>query len=193
MSLEILYIVFYSYLLGSLPFGLILTKTFLNKDLRNIGSGNIGATNVLRTGKKSLGILTLILDCLKAYIVVTATNKFFSDYVFLSALLCFLGHIFPVWLKFNGGKGVAVFLGVLFALSINYALLFIVCWTIILILTKYSSLSSLITTGVIFLYSVYVNISSESIFFFIILVLIIYTHRKNVIRLKNKSEDKINL
>jgi len=193
VSLEILYIVIYSYFLGSLPFGLILTKIFLHKDLRNVGSGNIGATNVLRTGKKSLGVLTLLLDSLKAYIAVTVTSKFFTDYIYLSALLCFLGHIFPVWLKFNGGKGVAVFLGVLFALSINYGIIFVVCWTIILILTKYSSLSSLLTTGIIFMYSIYLNIFSESIFFFIILVLIIYTHRENIVRLKNKSEHKFNL
>ena len=119
MNIEILYIVIYSYALGSIPFGLILTKNFLNKDLREMGSGNIGATNVLRTGKKSLGALTLILDGLKAYISVIITLDYFPDYIYLSALLCFLGHIFPVWLKFKGGKGVAVYLGILFSFSIN--------------------------------------------------------------------------
>ena len=193
MSLEILYISFYSYFLGSIPFGLILTKFFLDKDLRNVGSGNIGATNVLRTGKKSLGALTLFLDSLKAYVTIIATYKYFTDYIYLSALLCFLGHIFPIWLNFKGGKGIAVFLGVLFALSIKYGIIFIVCWTIILYLTKYSSISSLVSTGIIFFYSIYLNNSTESIFFFIIFIIVIYTHRENIVRLKNKTENKINL
>ena len=193
MNIEILYIVIYSYVLGSIPFGLILTKNFLNKDLREIGSGNIGATNVLRTGKKSLGALTLILDGLKAYISVIITLDYFPDYIFLSALLCFLGHIFPVWLKFKGGKGVAVYLGVLFAFSINLGIIFLISWIIILYLTKYSSLSSLISTLVIFLYSMILNNLNESVFFFIILIIIIYTHRENIIRLKDKTESKIKL
>ena len=193
MNIEILYIVIYSYVLGSIPFGLILTKNFLNKDLREIGSGNIGATNTLRTGKKSLGALTLILDGLKAYISVIITLDYFPDYIYLSALLCFLGHIFPVWLKFKGGKGVAVYLGVLFAFSINLGIIFLISWIIILYLTKYSSLSSLISTLVIFLYSMILNNLNESVFFFIILIIIIYTHRENIIRLKDKTESKIKL
>ena len=193
MNIEILYIVIYSYVLGSIPFGLILTKKFLNKDLREMGSGNIGATNTLRTGKKSLGALTLILDGLKAYISVIITLDYFPDYIYLSALLCFLGHIFPVWLKFKGGKGVAVYLGVLFAFSINLGIIFLISWIIILYLTKYSSLSSLISTLVIFLYSMILNNLNESVFFFIILIIIIYTHRENIIRLKDKTESKIKL
>ena len=193
MSFEVLIITFYSYILGSIPFGLILTKFFLNEDLKNIGSGNIGATNVLRTGKKSLGAFTLLLDGLKAYAAITITYNYLADYIYLSALVCFLGHIFPFWLKFKGGKGIAVYLGALFTLSINYGLIFVVCWSIILYLTKYSSLSSLISTGIIFLYSIYFSRSSESIFFFVILVIIIYTHRENIVRLKNKTENKINL
>ena len=193
MNSEILYLTFYSYFLGSIPFGLLLTKFFLNKDLRDIGSGNIGATNVLRTGKKFLGALTLFLDSFKAYIAIAITYKYFTDYVYLSALLCFLGHIFPIWLNFKGGKGIAVFLGVLLALSINYGIIFVVCWSVILYLTKYSSLSSLISTGIIFFYSIYFNDSAESIFFFIILIVTFYTHRENIVRLKNKTENKINL
>jgi len=193
VNIEILYIAIYSYVLGSLPFGLILTKIFLNKDLREIGSGNIGATNVLRTGKKSLSALTLILDGLKAYISVIVTLNYFPDYIYLSALLCFLGHIFPVWLKFKGGKGVAIYLGVLFALSINLGIIFLVNWIIILYLSKYSSLSSLISTLVIFLYSMILNNFDESLFFFIILIIVIYTHRENIIRLKNKTESKVKL
>ena len=193
MNIEILYIVIYSYVLGSIPFGLILTKNFLNKDLREMGSGNIGATNVLRTGKKSLGALTLILDGLKAYISVIITLDYFPDYIYLSALLCFLGHIFPVWLKFKGGKGVAVYLGVLFAFSINLGIIFLISWIIILYLSKYSSLSSLISSLIIFLYSMILNNFNESVFFFIILIIIIYTHRENIIRLKNKTENKLKL
>ena len=104
MNIELLYVAIYSYILGSIPFGLLLTKFFLKKDIRKIGSGNIGATNVLRTGKKSLGAATLILDGFKAYATILITLNFFQNYVYLSALLCFLGHVFPVWLKFNGGK-----------------------------------------------------------------------------------------
>ena len=192
MSIEILYLTLYSYFLGSIPFGLILTKFFLSKDLRNLGSGNIGATNVLRTGKKFLGVLTLFLDGLKAYVAITLTYKYFADYIYLSALLCFLGHIFPIWLNFKGGKGIAVFLGILLALSINYGIIFVVCWAVILYLTKYSSVSSLISTGIIFFYSIYFNNSAESIFFFIIFIITIYTHRENIVRLKNKTENKIN-
>ena len=192
MNLEILYTATYSYLLGSIPFGLILTKIFLDKDLRDIGSGNIGATNVLRTGKKSLGFFTLLLDGLKAYISISITFIYYPDYVYLSALLCVLGHIFSVWLKFKGGKGIAVFLGVLFTLSIKLAIIFIICWSLILYLTKYSSVSSLVSTGVIFLYSIYLNNFPGSIFFFIILIIVIYSHRVNIVRLRNKTENKIN-
>ena len=193
MDLEILYIVFYSYFLGSIPFGLILTKFFLNKDLREVGSGNIGATNVLRTGKKDLGASTLILDGLKAYAAIIITYKFFPDYIYLSSLFCFLGHLFPIWLKFNGGKGIAVFLGILLALSVSYGIIFIVSWLIIFFLTKYASVSSLISTAIIFIYSFFRENSFESTFFFIIFVLVVYTHRENIVRLKNKTENKINL
>ena len=193
MSVETIYISLYSYLLGSIPFGLILTKFFLKKDPRDIGSGNIGATNVLRTGNRFLGALTLILDIFKAYIAVTITYKYYNDYIYLSALLCFLGHIFPVWLKFKGGKGVAVYLGILFALSIYFGIIFIICWMLILYLTKYSSVSSLTSAGIIFLYSIYLKNSFESIFLFIILIIVIYTHRENIVRLKEKTENKINL
>ena len=192
MNLEILYIIIYSYLLGSIPFGLILSKLFLNKDLRDVGSGNIGATNVFRAGKKILGFFTLFLDALKGYVAVVIAYNYFTDYIYLSALLCFLGHIFPIWLKFKGGKGVAVFLGILFSFSINFGIIFIICWTLILYITKYASISSLISTGIIFLNSIYLKNSFESIFFFTVLVITIYTHRENIMRLKNKTENKIN-
>ena len=193
MNLEILYTVTYSYFLGSIPFGLILAKIFLNKDLRNVGSGNIGATNALRTGKKSLGVFTLLLDGLKGYTSISITFMYFPDYIYLSGLLCILGHIFPVWLRFTGGKGIAVFLGALLGLSIKLGILFIICWSLVLYLTKYSSVSSLVSTGVIFTYSIYLKNSLETIFFFIILIIVIYTHRVNIVRLKNITEGKINL
>ena len=193
MNLEILYIALYAYLLGSIPFGLILTKLFLNKDLRTVGSGNIGATNVLRAGKKSLGFLTLVLDSLKGYITVAATYYYFTDYIYLAALMSFLGHIFPVWLKFKGGKGIAVFFGILFALSINLGIIFLICWVLILYLTRYASVSSLVSIGIIFIYSIYLENSFEAMFFFIILIIAIYTHRENIVRLKRKTENKINL
>ena len=192
MNLELLYITIYSYILGSIPFGLILTKIFLKKDIRKIGSGNIGATNVLRMGSKFLGALTLLLDGLKAYISVIITLNFSPDYIYLSSLLCFLGHIFPVWLKFNGGKGVAVYLGVLFAISLNLGFIFIITWIIILYTSKYSSLSSIISSMIIFLYSLALNILIMNLFFFIAFIIIIYTHRDNILRIKDKTENRTN-
>ena len=192
MNIELLYVAIYSYILGSIPFGLLLTKFFLKKDIRKIGSGNIGATNVLRTGKKSLGIATLILDGLKAYISVLITLIFFPDYIYLSALLCFLGHVFPIWLKFKGGKGIAVYLGILFAFSIYLGFIFIVIWIFVLYFSKYSSLSSLISTLVIFLYSINLNNFDMSLLFFMVLIIVIYTHRENISRLRDKTENKVN-
>ena len=113
INLDILLVFIYSYLIGSIPFGLIITKIFLKQDIRNIGSGNIGTTNVLRTGKKSLAIATLLFDASKGYASVIISLIYFNDLVFLSALICFIGHIFPIWLNFKGGKGVAVYLGII--------------------------------------------------------------------------------
>mgnify|MGYP001336180434 CR=1 FL=1 len=192
MIIELIYISIYSYILGSIPFGLVLTKIFLKKDIRGIGSGNIGATNVLRAGKKTLGAATLLLDGLKAYTSVLITLSFSPDYIYLSALLCFLGHVFPIWLKFNGGKGIAVYLGVLFAFSIYLSFIFVISWVIILYISKYSSLSSLLSSLIILLYSITLNDFNISLFFFIIFIIVIYTHRENILRIKNKTENKIN-
>ncbi len=192
MITELIYITIYSYILGSIPFGLVLTKIFLKKDIREVGSGNIGATNVLRTGKKSLGAATLLLDSLKGYATVLITLSFAADYVYLSALLCFLGHIFPIWLKFNGGKGIAVYLGILFAFSIYLGFIFIISWVIILYISKYSSLSSLISSAVVLLYSITLNNFNMSLFFFIVFIIVTYTHRKNISRIKEKTENKTN-
>ena len=192
MIIELIYISIYSYILGSIPFGLVLTKIFLKKDIREIGSGNIGATNVLRAGKKTLGIATLLLDALKAYASVLITLNLSSDYVYLSVLLCFLGHIFPIWLKFNGGKGIAVYLGVLFAFSIYLGFIFIISWVIILYISKYSSLSSIVSSVIILLYSITLNNFNMSVFFFIIFIIVIYTHRENISRIRDKTENKTN-
>ena len=190
---EIFFISIYSYFLGSIPFGLILSKIFLKKDIRQSGSGNIGATNVLRSGGKVLGFLTLIMDGLKSYLAVMITIRFFSDYFFLSALLVFLGHLFPIWLKFKGGKGVATYLGILFGLNFFYALVFILSWLTIIFITKYVSLGSLISSLIVLLFNVYFEGFNESIMLFIFLVLIIYSHRTNIWRLKSGIENKINL
>ncbi len=190
---EIIIIGIYSYLLGSIPFGLILSKIFLKKDIRQSGSGNIGATNVLRSGNRILGFLTLILDGLKSYLAVIITIGFFSDYFFLSSVLVFLGHLFPIWLKFKGGKGVATYLGILFALNFYYAVIFILSWLIIIFITKYVSLGSLVSSLIVLLFNVYFEGFNESIMLFMFLVLIIYSHRTNIGRLKAGIENKINL
>ena len=187
--MEIFFIVVVSYLLGSIPFGLILTKFFLNKDIREIGSGNIGATNALRTGNKKLGLITLILDILKGMFPVLYTSLYFTDFIFISSICVFLGHVFPVWIKFKGGKGVATYIGILFAINFTYAFVFILIWLFVFLIYNYSSLSSLIGSASIPLYVLIFN-NQNLIFFFIMLILIFYTHRDNVKRLKNKAETK---
>src|SRR6056300_1090556 len=133
-----------SYLMGSIPFGLILTKVFLNKDIRDIGSGNIGATNALRTGNKLIGYSTLVLDIAKAIIPVIFVKINYPDLIYIASLCAFLGHVFPVWLKFKGGKGVATYVGILFSINFLFGLIFAISWVITFVSTKYSSLSSLI-------------------------------------------------
>ncbi len=193
MNLEIILVLIYSYFLGAIPFGLIITKVFLRKDIRKVGSGNIGTTNVLRTGKKSLAIATLIFDILKGYVSVIITSKYFNDLVYFSALICFIGHIFPVWLKFKGGKGVATYLGILLALSFKFGIIFGLTWLLISFIFKYSSLSSMIGALIVFVYSIFLNNITLSIFLFITFIIILYTHRENIVRLKDSSETKIKL
>ena len=193
MNLEIIIVLFYSYFLGSIPFGLIITKIFLNQDIRNIGSGNIGTTNVLRTGKKSLAIATLILDISKAYVSVIITLIYFNDLIYFSALICFIGHIFPIWLKFRGGKGVAAYLGIIFALSFKFGIIFSITWVLISFIFKYSSLASMIGALIVFAYSIILNNTTLSIFLFITFIIILYTHRENIVRLKDSKETKIKL
>ena len=178
-----------SYLFGSIPFGYLFTKILLKKDIRNIGSGNIGATNVLRTGNKSLGYLTLVLDIAKAAVPVVYIKLNYPDLVYISALCAFLGHLFPIWLKFKGGKGVATFVGILISINIYYALVFGIVWTLTFLISRYSSLSSLFASISIPIYLLIFN-QSNIIFFIIMFVLIFYTHRENIKRLINKEETK---
>ena len=193
MNLEIIVVLLYSYFLGSIPFGLIITKIFLNKDIRDVGSGNIGTTNVLRTGKKSLAIATLIFDILKGSLSVIITLKYFNDLIYFSALICFIGHIFPVWLKFKGGKGVATYLGIILALSFNFGIIFGITWLLISFIFKYSSLASMIAALTVFAFSIILNDNTLSIFLFITFIIILYTHRENIIRLRDSKETKIKL
>ena len=193
MNLDILYVFIYSYLLGSIPFGLIITKIFLGKDIRKVGSGNIGTTNVLRTGKKSLAAATLLFDILKGYLSVLITSNYFNELIYLSALICFIGHIFPLWLKFKGGKGVATYLGVILGISLNLGIVFGVTWLIIAVIFRYSSLSSILGSMSVWIYSILTANETQIYFSFFLFIIIFFTHKENIIRLKNSKETKIKL
>ena len=188
--MDILIIAVICYFLGSIPFGFILTKIFLKKDIRDIGSGNIGATNALRTGNKFIGYTTLFFDIIKAVIPVIYIKINFPELLFIGSLCTFLGHVFPVWLKFKGGKGVATYVGILFALNIYFGLVFIIFWLITFALSKFSSLSSLIASISVPLYLLITAQFDQVIFFTIMFVLIFFTHRENIKRLRNKEETK---
>jgi len=179
-----------SYLMGSIPFGLILTKIFLNKDIREIGSGNIGATNALRTGNKLIGYSTLILDIAKAIIPVIFVKINYPDLIYIASLCAFLGHVFPIWLKFKGGKGVATYVGILFSINLLLGIIFAASWGIIFLMFRYSSLSSIIGSISVPIYILITDQTSNAIFFSIMFVLIFFTHRENIKRLKNKEESK---
>ena len=203
--MDLLFVIFYSYISGSIPFGLVLTKIITGKDVRNIGSGNIGATNVFRTGSKTLAIITLFLDLLKGFIPVVVTQYYLPEYFQVSCLIVFLGHVFPFWLKFKGGKGVATYLGVLFALSYELGILFIFTWVVVLLIFKFSSVSSIFSSLTVFVVTFFresvgntinqnLDISSNiKILLFIFFILIFFTHKKNVNNLKNKKEKKIKI
>ena len=188
--MDIIIIGIISYLIGSIPFGLILTKIFLNKDIREIGSGNIGATNVLRTGNKTIGYATLFFDIIKAVAPVLYVKFFFPELIYIASLCVFLGHVFPIWLKFKGGKGVAAYVGILFTINIYFGFIFIFTWLIIFALTKYSSLSSLVASFSIPIYLAVLTHFEQVFFFTIMFVLIFFTHRENIKRLRNNEESK---
>jgi len=205
VNTDIFLVFIFSYLCGSIPFGLILTKLFLKKDIRKIGSKNIGTTNVLRTGNKFLAAATLVFDILKGYVPVIITVQYFSGLIELSCLATFLGHIFPIWLKFRGGKGVATYLGILLALSIQLGLLFMFTWLAVSLIFRYSSLSSMFSSLTVFVVTLIKDTALQSIasntyveeeiklILFIFFILIIFTHRKNISNLKNKTEHKIKI
>ena len=183
-------IIFISYLLGSIPFGYILTKFFVKKDIREIGSGNIGATNALRTGNKSIGYATLFFDIFKAIIPIIFVKIYYYEYLYISSLCVFLGHVFPIWLKFKGGKGVATYIGILFSINIYLGICFGLIWFVIFFIFKYSSLSSLISSLFIPLINFLILKDEVNFFFIIMFVLIFYTHRENIKRLLNRTESK---
>ena len=188
--MELFFIVSISYLMGSIPFGYIFTKIFLKKDIRDIGSGNIGATNALRTGNKLLGYSTLIFDVLKAVVPILIIKFNYPEFIFLSSLLIFVGHVFPVWLNFKGGKGVAVYVGILFSLNYILVLIFVFFWFVVLIIFRFSSLSSLTASLIIPFYQ-FLFIDNNNYYFYIIMfILIFYTHRENIKRLINNTESK---
>ena len=178
--MDIIIVTFYSYILGSIPFGLILAKFAGLGDVRKIGSGNIGATNVLRTGNKFIAGLTLILDGLKGTLSVLLTTQYFNELTYYSAVIVFLAHIFPVWLKFKGGKGVATFIGSLLVINFYLSTVFIITWLIMLLIFRISAVSALlgyfvvtVTTFIFFDQKIFLLI-----FFYFISS--IFTHRQNI-------------
>ena len=188
--MELGIIILLSYLMGSIPFGFILTKIFLKKDIREIGSGNIGATNALRTGNKAIGYSTLVLDILKAVTPIIYVKIFYYDFLYIASLCAFLGHVFPIWLKFKGGKGVATYLGILFAINFYFGIIFVIAWFVTFFISKFSSLSSLVGAASIPIYLLILTQIDQVIFFTIMFILIFFTHRENIKRLKNKEESK---
>ena len=203
--MDIFLVILLSYISGSIPFGLILTKIFSKVDIRKVGSGNIGATNVLRTGNKYLALTTLLLDVLKGYLPVIVTVQNYPELIHLASLFAFLGHLFPIWLKFKGGKGVATYLGILFALSLQLSILFIFTWLVVSLIFRYSSLSSMFASLTVFVVTLIKDTALNSIksnmyldedlklILFIFFILIIFSHRKNISNLKNKTEKKIKI
>ena len=181
----------FSYFIGSIPFGLLITKLFKLGDIREIGSGNIGATNVLRTGNKLAAAITLFFDIFKGSLALITTKYFFNDLMFLSFIFVYLGHIFPIWLKFKGGKGVATFIGGLLVINLKICILFLFTWLIIAKLFKISSLSALISFLIIFIYSTIFEGRDFIILMSFFLIINFFTHRQNILRMVKGEETKI--
>ena len=186
------------YLFGSIPFGLILTKIAGTQDLRSIGSGNIGATNVLRTGRKGLAAATLLLDALKgtaavilAAYLASGTDAIAANAAMLAALGAFLGHLFPVWLKFKGGKGVAVYIGVLIGLFWPAAIVFCLMWLATAFTSRYSSLSALVASFVTPIFLWWFGHDALASLFAVLTLLLFWMHRENIMRLQAGTESKI--
>ena len=187
---EIFVIIVISYAFGSIPFGYLITKFFLKKDIRKIGSGNIGATNVLRTGNRIIGYSTLLLDVFKAILPLIIIKIYMNEYLFIASLSVFLGHVFPIWLKFKGGKGVATYVGILFCVNIYLAVIFIIVWFVVFVMSKYSSLASMVASLFVPLSSYFLLNDINYYFYIILFFLILITHRENIKRLKNNTESK---
>jgi glycerol-3-phosphate acyltransferase PlsY len=180
------------YLLGSIPFGLVLTKLAGTEDLRSIGSGNIGATNVLRTGRKGLAATTLLLDALKGTAAVIIAGIIGGpNAAMLAALGAFLGHLFPVWLGFKGGKGVAVYIGLLIGLFWPAAIVFCIVWLAIAFASRYSSLSALVASVITPLFVWWFGHLAPAALFAVLTILLFYMHRANIQRLYAGTEGKI--
>ena len=196
LGLNLFFIVLF-YLVGSIPFALLITKVFGHGDIRNIGSGNVGATNVLRTGNKFLAFLVLSLDVLKGLFPFILLNLYSENVNLLQTIfLChfaILGHIFPIWLKFKGGKGVATYIGFLFGINLTLGLFFLIIWLAIALVSKYSSLSSLIATTIAPIYFILQNDNYIAIFLIYLLAVIVIKHHENIKRLLNRTENKIKL
>ena len=180
------------YFIGSIPFGYIFYKIIKKDDIRNHGSGNIGATNVNRLIGKKFGFITLFLDFLKTFCPCLIMHKYFGTEVgVVSGFLTILGHIYPIWLKFKGGKGVAVYVGIILALSFKLAFIFGAIWLIILFLFRYSSLSSILASLSLIIYNLFFDNNFQNIFLILFFLIIIYTHKQNILRIKDKKETKI--
>ena len=196
LGLNLFFIVLF-YLVGSIPFALLITKVFGHGDIRNIGSGNVGATNVLRTGNKFLAFLVLCFDVLKGLFPFILLNLYSENIGLLQTIfLChfsILGHIFPIWLKFKGGKGVATYIGFLFGINLVLGLCFLITWLAIALVFKYSSLSSLIASTIAPIYFIVKDDNYIAIFLIYLLAVIVIKHHENIKRLLNGTENKIKL
>ena len=191
--MNIFLVILFAYLIGSIPFGIIISKIMGLGNLRNIGSGNIGATNVLRTGNKLAAILTLIFDLLKGAIAVIVTYYIFNDTTAqIAALSSFLGHCFPIWLKFKGGKGVATFIGISLALYWPAGILICLTWVLIAFLSRTSSLSALISSLSSILWVWVLGAPSAVFIMTVLTILIWYRHIENIKRIIKNTEPKIN-
>jgi len=182
----------FGYLCGSIPFGLVITRLAGTKDIRSIGSGNIGATNVLRTGRKTLAAATLLGDVLKGTFAVLVASRFYgSDLAIIAAIGAFVGHLFPVWLKFKGGKGVATYIGLLIGLAWPAALAFCLIWLAVAGVTRYSSLSALLASAATPLILWFEGLPAEALVFSLLTACLWFMHRANIVRLLAGSEGKI--
>ena len=189
MNYELILVICLSYLCGSIPFGILLSILFKKKDPRKIGSKNIGATNVLRSGGWKLAVLTLFFDILKGFIPINIIITFNQDLLGVATMFVILGHIFPFWLKFKGGKGVATFIGVLLAYDIQYFLIFIITWLFSALIFRFSSLSAILAIVVNLI--IVINVKENYFYFLITSLMILLKHSSNFSRLIKGEESKI--